>query len=290
MNLQQLRSLVAIYENNSFSAASDKVGLSHSAISLQIRNLEEEFDQLLFDRATRPAKLTLVGKRTAIAAQRAVKLLDDVRLIGTGQQEMDLLSFGVVPTASHYLLPALLRQLQLLQPEIQLKVRSGLSASLALKVLKMDLDFAILTAPNSPLPELEMHELVTEPLFVISNKSVTGETDEELLRTQPFIAFENMTWMGHQVSARLQSRGILVNEIMEVDSLDAIERMVFEGFGISIVPQRFLATPMSERLNLIPFCNPQETRRLVLIHREGEREDLPVATIRKIIAGLTPSD
>jgi len=86
MNLQQLRSLVAIYENNSFSAAADKVSLSHSAISLQIRTLEEEFGQKLFDRSTRPATLTLTGKATALAAQKALKMVNTVKLIGKGQQ------------------------------------------------------------------------------------------------------------------------------------------------------------------------------------------------------------
>ena len=283
MNLQQLKSLVAILENNSFSAAADKVSLSHSAISLQIRTLEEEFGQPLFDRATRPATFTPAGRATALAAQKALKMVETVRLVGTGQQHRDQISFGVVPTETQHLLPVVLRELQQSQPGLRIKVKSGLSGKLALKVLNMDLDFAILTAPITALPELQVHELVDEPLFVITPKHIRPTSDEDLLRTRPFIAFENMTWMGHQVSARLQSRGIKVGEIIEVDSLDAIEKMVREGFGVSIVPQRFMAPPLSEHLNLVPFCDPQESRRLVLIHRAGEEGDLPIANIRQII-------
>jgi len=283
MNLQQLKSLVAIYENNSFSAAADKVSLSHSAISLQIRTLEEEFGQQLFDRSTRPATLTPTGKATALAAQKALKLVNAVKLIGKGQQHRDQISFGIVPTEAQHLLPVVLRELQKRQPGIRIKVKSGLSGTLALQVLNLDLDFAILTAPITALPELQVQELVIEPLFVIAPKSVQASSDEALQRGHPFIAFEAMTWMGHQVSARLQSRGIRVNEIMEVDSLDAIEKMVREGFGVSIVPQRFLAPPLDRHLNVVPFCDPQETRRLVLIHRAGEEADLPIANIRQII-------
>ncbi len=286
MNLQQMRSLRAILENNSFSAAADKVGLSHSAISLQIRNLEQEFGQVLFDRSTRPATLTPVGRRTAIAAQKALKLVENVRLVGSGQQEMDLLTFGIVPTETQFLLPVILRELQDRQPRSQIKVKSGLSGHLAFLVRNMDLDFAILTAPLDAVPELQVHELVTEPLFVIANPAITAQSDVELLRSHPFIAFENMTWMGHQVSARLQSRGIAVNEIMEVDSLDAIQRMVAEGFGISIVPQRFMAPPLSERFTVVPFCDPQETRRLVLIFRTESDNEAQVDTVRQILDGL----
>ncbi len=283
MNLQQLKSLVAILENNSFSAAADKVSLSHSAISLQIRTLEEELGQKMFDRSTRPATLTATGRATAQAAQKALKMVETVRLVGAGLQHRDQISFGIVPTEAQHLLPVVLRELQHRQPGIRIKVKSGLSGNLALQVLNLDLDFAILTAPITALPELQVQELVIEPLYVIAPKHIPAVSDGALLRAHPFIAFENMTWMGHQVSARLQSRGIRVNEIMEVDSLDAIEKMVREGFGVSIVPQRFLAPPLHEHLNIVPFCAPQETRRLVLIHRAGEETDLPIANIRQII-------
>ncbi len=286
MNLQQLKSLVAIYENNSFSAAADKVSLSHSAISLQIRTLEEEFGQKLFDRTTRPATLTPTGKATALAAQKALKMVNTVNLIGKGLQHRDQISFGIVPTEAQYLLPAVLRELQHRQPGIRIKVKSGLSGSLALQVLNLDLDFAILTAPITALPELQVQELVIEPLYVITPRSIRADTDEALLRAHPFIAFEARTWLGHQVSTRLQSRSIRVNEIMEADSLDAIEQMVREGFGVSIVPQRFLAPPLEQHLNVVPFCTPHETRRLVLIHRAGEEGELPIANIRKIIEAL----
>ncbi len=283
MNLQQLKSLAAVLENNSFSAAADKVSLSHSAISLQIRTLEEEFGQVLFDRSTRPATLTATGKATAVAAQKAIKMIERVRLVGSGLQHKDQISFGVVPTETQHMLPVVLRELQKRQPGIRIKVKSALSGTLAMQVLNLDLDFAILTAPITALPELQVQELVIEPLYVIAPRHIPAQSDESLLRNHPFIAFENMTWMGHQVSARLQSRGIRVKEIMEVDSLDAIEKMVREGFGVSIVPQRFLAPPLEMHLNVVPFCDPQETRRLVLIHRAGEEADLPIANIRQII-------
>ncbi|HHS82768.1 MAG TPA: LysR family transcriptional regulator, partial [Devosia sp.] len=288
MNLQQLKTLVAIFENNSFSAAADKVSLSHSAISLQMRTLEEELGQELFDRSTRPATLTPTGRATALAAQKALKMIDSVRLIGAGQQASNKISFGVVPTEALHLLPMLLRAFQQRQPKAHIQVRSDLSGNLALQVLNMDLDFAVLTAPITALPELTVQELVVEPLFVIAPRHIRARTDEELLNSHPFIAFEAMTWMGHQVSARLQSRDIRVNEIMEVDNLDVIETMVMEGFGVSIVPQRFLAPPLSEKLTVIPFGRPQEIRRLVLVHRAGEETDLPIANIRQFIRSRGP--
>ena len=283
MNLKQLRTLSAILEKNSFAAAADEVALSQSAISLQIRTLEEEFGARLFDRSTRPATLTATGRATALAAQKALKMIERVERIGSGQQHRNQISFGIVPTETQHLLPVVLRQLQRRQPNTRIKVKSGLSGYLALQVLNLELDFAILTAPVTPLPELQVQELMTEPLFVIAPRHVHARSDADLLQSRPFIAFENMTWMGHQVSARLQSRGLKVNEIMEIDSLDAIEQLVAEGFGVSVVPQRILAPPLYERLTVLPFCQPQESRRLVVIHRVGDSEDVPVAILREIL-------
>ena len=65
LNLLQLKSLAAILAYQSFSAAANKVGLSHSAISLDIKSLEIELGQPIFDRSTRPATFLTSGQKAA---------------------------------------------------------------------------------------------------------------------------------------------------------------------------------------------------------------------------------
>ena len=149
-----------------------------------------------------------------------------------------------------------------------------------------DLDLAIVTSPVTGISDLQVHEIAAEPLYAIGDKSILAQDDAELLQSRPFISFSRKTWLGQQISARLQARGLFVNEIMEINSLDAIERMVEEGFGVSIVPQRLLAKPLSEKLHRLPFCQPQEVRRLALVCRAETAQALPLQLIRKIVTGL----
>lgn len=286
MNLQQLRALTAILECKSFSAAANRIGLSHSAISLQIKSLEDEMGRPLFDRQTRPPLLTPSGRRAAEVAQQALAMIENVKLLGSGKMEMDTLSIGVVPTTLQDVLPRILDQVQKRHPKLQMKVKSGLSGELTSQVLNRELDAAIVTSPMSTIPQLTVHELVSEPIFVIGPCNANASTDTELLQERPFIAFSRKTWLGQQISSRLQARGIFIDEIMEVDSLDAIERMVEDGFGVSIVPERFLSAKLSDKLTQVPFCNPQEYRRLSLIHLESMEREKQIDLLLQIAGTL----
>ena len=111
-------------------------------------------------------------------------------------------------------------------------------------------------------------------------------SDEELIRAMPYIAFNRRTWVGQHIAARLQQRGILVNEAIEVDSLPAIENLVADGFGVSIVP-RLLHTRLDpSRVVRIPFCDPVETRRLCLIQQAARPRSRIDDAIRSIFIEL----
>lgn len=265
------------------------MGLSHSAISLHIKSLETELGQPIFDRSTRPATFLTSGRKAAELAQKALQMIDDIRLIGSGHPQLNTMTIGVVPTTLQDILPYILGQVQQNHPDLQINVKSGLSGDLTTQVLNQELDLAFVTSPSRPISELIIEEIAEEPLFAIGDQSAEGKSELQLLQSRPFISFSRKTWLGQQILARLQSRGIYVNEIMEINSLDAIERMVIEGFGVSIVPQRFLAKSLSQYLYRVPFCTPQEVRRLVLIRRKPgtrQQQDRSLLLILDIIATL----
>ena len=84
------------------------------------------------------------------------------------------------------------------------------------------------------------------------------------MRQLPYIGFNRRTWVGQQIAAKLQQRGIHVNESIEIDSLEAIENLVAEGFGASIIPQRLHSDLHAKRLIRLPFGDPAEPRELSL--------------------------
>ncbi len=268
INPSHLKSLVAIADEGSLSAAGTLAGRSHSAISLHIKSLEEALGTRLLNRATRPASLTPDGFALVEQARRLDRVMDDIRMIGQTDQVVGLLRVGIVPSALSHLAPAALAELQVRQPQITLQIRSGLSGELAQAVSTGDLDAAIVTGPDLALDGLIEDHITSEPLVVIAPHAVHGDTDRELLTSHPFIWFSRKTWAGQQIERRLLDRRIRIRETMEVDSLEAIEALVRHGLGVSIVPDRWHGRP-PQTLKSVPFGTPPAERKLVLLRREG---------------------
>ena len=88
MNLRQLRSFVAIAETGTLSAAADAVGLSHSAVSLHVKALEEELCVPLIDRSRRPPVLTDRGTALVFYGRRLADLLDEMAGLGSEDELM----------------------------------------------------------------------------------------------------------------------------------------------------------------------------------------------------------
>jgi DNA-binding transcriptional LysR family regulator len=181
MNLRQLRTLVAIAEQGSFTAAGNAVGLSHSAISLHVKALEEELGIALADRTQRPPRLTARGIALVEQARRMAALEDEIRALGSDEALAGSLAVGVVPTAMVHLLPPALARLRALHPKLAIRVRTGLSSELAQAVRGAELDVAVVTRPDIPPEGLGLHEIAREPLVVIAPANATEATDADLI-------------------------------------------------------------------------------------------------------------
>ena len=267
MNLRQLRSFVAIAETGTLSAAADAVGLSHSAVSLHVKALEEELCVPLIDRSRRPPVLTDRGTALVFYGRRLADLLDEMAGLGSEDELIGSINAGVVPSAMTDLMPPALAKLRAQHPKLKVRIHTGLSGDLASLVRGGDLDVAVSTAPKRSLDGLEMRTFVDEPLFVIAPRDVEPGPVEEILKSLPFIWFSRMTWAGQQIDQALHDLGIVVRDDMEVDSLLAVTALVSHGLGVSVVPQHPRAPSFPETVICLPFGVPQFTRQLALLER-----------------------
>jgi DNA-binding transcriptional LysR family regulator len=92
--------------------------------------------------------------------------------------------------------------------------------------------------------------------------------------------------VGQHIAAKLQQRGIHITPSIEIDSLEAIENLVVDGFGVSVVPLRLHANPEQEKLVKIPFGNPVDTRQLTLIRHFSKPLSGIDSAIKAIFQGL----
>ncbi len=266
MQTAHLRSLLAIKETGSFTAAAAAVHLSHSAVSVQMKQLEQQLGAPLFVKGRRPALLTPLGEEISERARDIVDQLDGLKALASADNLGGRIKLGFVPTTLQTLLPVVLERLRSEFPNLRVAVRSGLSSDLAKMVEDQHIDFAFLSAPVSDPALIRLHELGSEPLFLVQAKSATSERakEAEILRQNPYIAFSRTTWLGAQIASYLTQGGYKVEPEIELDSFDAIEHLVARGFGVSIVPQRLLAAPLQDSLQCITLGQPAPVRRVML--------------------------
>lgn len=267
MNLRFLRTVAALAEHPSLISAANSLGLSHSAVSLQIKSLEDELQIEIIDRNTRPSTLTDKGLALVELANQMFGVHDQIRSLAQDGGLTGRVTIGIVPSALSGLLPPALERLRAAHPELQVNIRSGLSGDLAQAVRTRDIDLAVVTEPKS-LPDGLMSQVIChEPLDVILPHSMTATTDAEALE-HPFIWFSRRTWAGQLIEEQLAIRKLFVRPVMEIDSLEAIESLVAHGFGVSITPRRFAVSNAQDAVRRLPFGEPQQVRTLTMISPE----------------------
>ncbi len=284
MNTAYLKTLLAIRETGSFLDASALMNLSHSAVSVQMKRLEEQLGRALFQKGRRPARLTSFGARFCDAAVGVVADVDRLMRAGVGDSTGGLVRIGFVSTTLQTLLPVVLERLGRRFPRLRVNAVSGLSDDLAARVEAEALDFAFVSAPSAPSGKLRVIEYAREPLRIIAPMDAVEPPDPmQILADWGFIGFSGHTWLGAQIRAALRESGVRVNQIVELDSIDAIENLVARGVGVSVVPQRLFAGDLGARMKCLAFAAQNDERVLSLItHRENDR-----ATILRAIVDIT---
>lgn len=276
MQLTHLKTLIAIQKGGSFSAAADIVHLSHSAISIQMRQLEAQTGLVIFEKGRRPATLTPLGRQFLLKAIEVMKTVAELERIGREDTTSGSISIGFVPTTLQTVLPIALAELRRRYPDLRVSVISGLSGELAAAVSAQTLDFAFLTAPTSPQSDIHITMIAQEPLAIISDLNCPiPRNPYDLFLTQPFIAFSRKSWLGQQIESYLAQAGVSFDPTIELDSIDAVENLVAMGHGVSIVPIRTLAPAHPDLCYTKPPGTPAPARRLTLAsHRLATRKTL----------------
>ncbi|UMO88375.1 LysR family transcriptional regulator [Pectobacterium sp. PL64] len=282
MSLKALRTLVAIAQYGSFARAAEAVCLTQSAVSLHVRSLEEDFKVSLFDRSRRIPVLTEAGHRAVEQARDILAQYDGIAAeLGEGGELAGRLRIGAIQTALAGVLPAALAALRHAHPLLRVLVNSGMSAELAIRIDAGELDAAVTTEPVKPYPTgLVSTPLYQEGFWIVAPSALASLDARQLLQDHPFIRFDRRAWAGRTIDRELRRQRLRVHTDMELDSQDAIMQMVTSGLGVAVIPLSEREVSRLDNLLCIPFGEPQQQRRVVLL----EREDRPATRLATALA------
>lgn len=275
MDIKDLYTLIAIADRGSFAEAGTALGLSLSAVSTQMRSLEENLSTKLFDRSRRPPVLTDAGLDFTNRARELIVHWESMNEALRKDAAGGLLKLGAVHTSVSGVLPIALKHMHSAGENFDIQLTTGLTHDLEKAVLHCKLDAAILTRPEIVPEALAFEPFVEEKLVVISHHTAAPGTDQEILENTPYVRFNRSARVGYQIQQEITRRKIALRSLMEIDTLEGVVAMVANGLGSSVVPARSVDNEFPATIRATPFGKPQLTRCVgVLMHRSSPREHL----------------
>ncbi|MEH6456601.1 MAG: LysR family transcriptional regulator [Cocleimonas sp.] len=288
MEIRQLRTLVCILDFGGFAAAGEALGLTQSAVSLQIKALEQEFGEHLFDRSKRPPRPTSRAITLARKSREILRMCNDLNS-ASDEQVSGSLQLGAVPSVQRMLLPQALTDLRQTNPDLFISVHTGLSEELTRSVYRGILDAAVVSEPRELPMGMSWYPFASESLVVISHKKAKGKSVKDILETNPYIQFKRTSSAGELIEAELTQLGINTKTVLETDNFDSIWQMVSCGMGVAVMPQHIADDDVSNpnspsTLSNSDGYNPHDKLkpRNIITRQLREPSETPV----KLITGL----
>ena len=273
MDLKQIRTFVAVYEEGSINAAADRLNAAQPSLSLQIKNLEQSLGVTLFERHARGVRPTPAGDRFYEDSRR---ILGDVQHATQNMHEYargisGALDIGLIPTVTKGVLAELLPDFTESFPNVDIRVVETFSGTLTDWVVSGELDFAVVTEPPQH-DGLEMRVLSSEPLAMISGKK-TGLTHLDPVRLQSLPPIKLVMPSSHHSLRTLLERyismgNIQVARVIEIDGLFGTLEFIRNSDFSGIFPVTTIVRDLDSRsLVVSPLLGRQTPFDYYLIHQ-----------------------
>lgn len=272
-SLKQLRVFVAVTRHGSFSRAGEAIGLTQSAVSHSVKELEAEVGVRLLDRTTREVVLTDAGLRLA---NRVERLLDELQAAlldarSFGVQRSGTVRVATSQTISAHLMPQCIAAGEREYPEIRIMLRDQAQQQVLHSVRNAEVDFGIVVDPVQAV-DLECEAVLHEPFLLLCRDD------------HPFAARQEVRWSALNgcrlvlqdyasgsrplIDSALRQQGVEAQVVQEIGHPATLFPMVAEGIGISIFPALALPLPEGGRLRVRRLV-PEINRALMLVRRKN---------------------
>jgi len=286
MEIHQLRYFVAVADEGSFSRAAAKVRVAQPSLSQQIRKLEAEVGQPLFDRLPRSVVLTEAGRCLIDYARQILASIGDARRsVDELKDEVSgRLAVGAIPTIAPYILPELVGKFQKHYPEVSLEIVEDVTDGITRRVEAGELDVA-LASTSQQSPTLRRESVGNEPLLALVPeghplaKKALVELDD--LKSQRFLLLHEMHCLSQQVHHLLESRRLRPEIALAGSQLGTIANMVAAEIGVSIVPQMMVKHRAISGCVSLPFAPPVPERELNLLYNPLRFQSKAAAAFRQ---------
>lgn len=237
--LHQLQVFLKVTQTQSVTKAAEELHLTQPAVSIQLKNLQDQFEIPLTEIIGRKLFVTDFGKEIAVAAE---KILNEVQAINYKTlaykgQLIGRLKISVVSTGK-YVMPYFLSDFLRQHEGIELVLDVTNKAMVIQSLEKNEVDFSLVSVLPESL-QVEHVELMENKLFLVGNKEqkfMRQLHDNNILEEIPLIYREPGSGTRHTMEKFIKQSNLPVRKKMELTSNEAVKQAVIAGLGYSIMP------------------------------------------------------
>jgi DNA-binding transcriptional LysR family regulator len=287
VNLKLLHTFLLVAELRSFRRAAEESNRSQSAVSMQIRQLEQQLDVALFHRTTRSVQLTREGEMLLENARSAMDELETGlrRIKESSESQRSRLSLACVPTLAASRLPDVLASFQKSFPRVTACVRELNYPDMLDAIRSHDSDFGI--GPHigprlSGASEFQFRPILSDPIYALIPAAMDiGSADSislHELEGAPILMVTNSSSIYAALEEARAAARVTLDIKYEVGQVQTQIAMAAAGLGVAIVPRIALPQREDPRLRAVPIVDPPMSREICVITLRGQA--LPPVALR----------
>ena len=296
MELRELKSFVTAAKFRSISKAAADLGLGQPTVTTHIKKLEKELNMVLFDRVTRPIRLTLSGQTIFDLSQPLLDGLDSLAVRTSEAEERGPVTVASTPDIIPHTLLRVVKVFNSLYPNVYLRIQSATRTEVIGMVRTGEVDAGVIQHPDRG------DDLHFEPLFLYERVLIapkghellsTPMTSLDSIAKYPLLLMARGTYTRHILEQQLQKRGLQYEVIMELDSMDMIKKFVTIGMGVSVGPRLAIEEEDLDHLGMVSLANFLPVDQAGLITLPGKTLSTPagqfISVLRDTFAASEPA-
>lgn len=291
MNIRDLQYLVAVYDLNSFSKAAEQCFVSQPTLSGQLKKMEVALGTVLMERSTRKVLFTPLGKAIVEEARNILHGVEHIKQLAQKSDDPMAGDFhiGLIPTIGPFLLPKIIPELKKKYPQMNLFLYELKTEVLIDKLLKGELDAAILAKLDwdQPIKEFQLYQ-ENFMLAVSSNDKLAKikiKVNRSVLNGRSVLMLEDGHCLRGQALGVCFAAGADEDKQFQATSMDTLLHMVATGAGITLIPE-MASNKNIQGVKYIPFSKPAPNREVVLVSRNNSAREQAIKNVASLIKSI----
>lgn len=291
-DMRHIRAFLAVARIGNFTRAAADLHVSQSALTVQIRQLEESLGVTLFDRGKRRVALTDAGRDVLVPLE---KILVDTEAVVSRTRELTslrrgLVTLAVLPSLAAHIVPRAIQAFTKAHPGVVVRIRDIVSERIVEAVKKEEVDFGIGSSLR-PDGDLKTSLLQVDKLcaFVSKNHVLTRQDSITLseLATHPFIVTGKDSGVREILEDALRRAKRPLTIAFETNYMSTALGLAKEGLGVAILPEVGADMDKSGDVCRLAIVRPVLSRRVDIIEKKDRSLSLAAAQFVKILRKMT---